>query len=120
MCKKDSGGTLLKKNKRESEVSGNRNLPSKRLWSKSKKCGYRLRSLEKEGRKEGTLCGWTVERLREAYEKVAMDDIGRLSIAQDIFRKNTDFLRRIIAPVDGRGGVLLSYVCPYLQLFPLS
>ena len=38
-----------------------------------------------------------------------MDDIGRLGIAQEIqSKKNTDFLRRIIAPVDGMGEVTLS------------
>ena len=34
--------------------------------------------------KEGKFCEWTFERLREVHEKVAMDDIGRLSIAQGI------------------------------------
>ena len=48
---------------------------------------------------------WTLERTREAYEKVAKDDIGRLGIAQEILRKSTGFLRQIIAPVDGMGGV---------------
>ena len=49
--------------------------------------------------KEGKLCEWTSERICEACEKVAKDDIGRLGI----MRKSTDFLRRIIAPVDGMG-----------------
>ena len=61
-------------------------------------------SFKEECRKEGTLCEWTFERLQGAYEKVAMDDIGRLGTAQEILRKSTDFLRRIIAPVDGMGG----------------
>ena len=30
-------------------------------------------SIREECRKEGKLCGWTFERTREAYEKVAMD-----------------------------------------------
>ena len=51
---------------------------------------------------------WTLEKTREAYEKVAREDIGRLGT-----RKGTDFLRRIIAPVDGMGGVTLSYICPH-------
>ena len=50
------------------------------------------------------------ERLEEACEMVAMDDIGRLSIAQEILRNSTGFWRRIIAPVDGIGGLILSYV----------
>ena len=49
-----------------------------------------------------------------------MDDIGRLSITQKILRKRTDFLRRIIAPVDGMGGVILSNVCPHCICFPLD
>ena len=56
----------------------------------------------------------TFERIREAYEKVAKDGIGRLGIVQEILRKSTDFLRRIIAPV---GGVTLSYVCPSCNSF---
>ena len=31
-----------------------------------------------------------------------------------------DFLRRIIAPVDGMGGVTLSYVCTHCKSFPLE
>ena len=74
----------------------------------------------KEGRKEGKPFEWTLERIRETYEKVAMDDISRLGNAQDIQGKSTDFLRRIIAPVDGLGGVTLSYVCPHGNNFTLE
>ena len=70
-------------------------------------------------RKEGKLCEWIIERLLEAFDKVAMEDIGRLSIAQDMSRKSTDFLRRINAPVHGMGGVTLSYVCPHFSCFLL-
>ena len=42
-----------------------------------------------------------LEKIREAYEKVAKERIGRLGIVQEILRKSTDFLRRIIAPADG-------------------
>ena len=77
-------------------------------------------SFKEEYRKEGKLCEWTFERFHEAYDKVAMEDIGRLSIAQDFSRKNTDFLTRIIAPVDGMGGVTLSYCCPHCSCFPLG
>ena len=74
-------------------------------------------SFKEEYRMEGHLCEWTFERIREAYEKVAMDDIRRRSIAQDTLSKCTDFSRRIIAPVDGMGG---SYVCPHCSCFPLD
>ena len=56
----------------------------------------------------------------EAYEKVARDEIGRLSIVQEIPRKSADFLRWIILPVDGMGGVTLSCVCPHCNSFPLE
>ena len=76
-------------------------------------------SFKEEYRKEKKLCEWTFERIREAYETVAMgDDTGRLGTAQEILRKSTDFLRRIIEPEDGMGGVTLSNVCPHC--FPLN
>ena len=63
---------------------------------------------------------WTLERIREAYEKVARDEVGRMGIVQEILRKRTDFLRRIIAPVDGMRGVTLSYICPHCNNFPVE
>ena len=63
-------------------------------------------------RKEEKSSEWTLERIREANEKVARDEIRRLEIAE-IRRKNT-------APVDGMGGVTLSYVCPHCNWFPLE
>ena len=97
------------------------------LWTscEAQKCGYRLQCpsnweiFKEECGKEGKLCEWTIERLQEACDKVALEDIGRLSIAQDRLRNNTDFLRRVIAPVGGMG-VTLSYVCPRCNCFPLD
>ena len=66
------------------------------------------------------MCGWTVERLQEVYDKVAMEDICRLSIAQVTLRRNADFLRGIIAPVSGVESVTLSRVCPHCSCFPLD
>ena len=63
---------------------------------------------------------WTLEKIREAYEKVAREEIGRLGIVQEMLRKSTDLLRRIVAPVGGKGGVTLSYVCPHCNRFPLE
>ena len=60
------------------------------------------------------------ERIREAFEKVAKDEAGSLSIVQGIILKSTDFLRRIIAPARGQGGVTLSYLCPHCNSFPLG
>ena len=65
---------------------------------------------EERYRKEGKSSEWTLERIREACEKVAKNEIGRLGIVQEIQRKSTDFLRRVMAPVNGMGGVILSYV----------
>ena len=60
------------------------------------------------------------ERIREAFEKMAKDEAGSLSIVQGIMLKCTDFLRRIIAPTGGQGGVTLSYLCPHCNCFPLG
>ena len=79
------------------------------------------RSFKEECRRKGKLCEWTFERLQEACDKVAMEDIGRSSVALEIFfKKNTDFLTRIIAPMLGMGGVTLSSVCPHCSCFPLD
>ena len=43
-------------------------------------------------RKEGKSCEWTLERIREACEKVAKDEIGRLGIVQDILMEKHGFL----------------------------
>ena len=34
--------------------------------------------------------------------------------------KSTGYLRRIIAPVGGQGGVTMSYLCPTCNSFPLE
>ena len=85
------------------------NAPIMRRACNAKKSGNWERFKE-EFRNEGKLCEWTFERLHEAYDKVAMEDIGHLSIAQEILRQSTDSLRRIIAPMSGVGGVTLSNV----------
>ena len=56
---------------------------------------------------------WSFERIREAFEKMAKDEAGSLSIVQGIMLKSTDFVRRIIAPAGGQGGVTLSCLCPH-------
>ena len=58
--------------------------------------------------------------VRQAHEKVVKEEAGRLGIVREILRKSTGFLRRSIAPVGGRGGVTLSYVCPHYNSFPLE
>ena len=60
----------------------------------------------------GTLSVWLSANVRECKNEAEQEDEGRQSIAQDILRKGTDFLRRIIV-AEGQGGVTLSYVCPH-------
>ena len=43
-----------------------------------------------------------------------------MSIVQEIMLRSTDYLRRIIAPVGGQGGVTMSYLCPHCNSFPLE
>ena len=79
------------------------------------------RALRGTSWKKSKLCEWNFERLQEAYDKVAMEDIGCVSIVLELFlRKSTDFLRRIIASVSGMGGVTLSHVFPHCSCFPLD
>ena len=75
-------------------------------------------NLKEEYRKEGKLCEWTFERIREACENVAMDDIARLGTAPEILRQEDGLVRRIIAPVDGMGGSRFVVRLPALQMFP--
>ena len=49
----------------------------------------------------------------ECCNDVEQDDEDRRRIAQQILLKSTDFLRRIMAPASGQGGITLSYVCPH-------
>ena len=50
------------------------------------------------------------------YAKLTKKLQDRLGVVQEILRKSTDFLRRVIAPVGGMGGVTLSYVCPHCNI----
>ena len=82
-----------------------------------KNCSWE--DFEERYRKEGKLCEWTFERIREAYEKVAQEDVGRLSIAEEILTISTDFLMRIIASRrNGRSHFVVRL--PALQLFPFG
>ena len=61
------------------------------------------------------------DRIKEAFEQVAQDDEAeKLSIVQEIMIRSTDYLRRIIAPVGGQGGVTMSHLCPNCNSFPLE
>ena len=52
-------------------------------------------------------------------KKVEKDEAGSMSVVQGILLR-TDFLRRIISPVGGQGGVTLSYVCPHCNSLHLE
>ena len=78
------------------------------------------------GRKQNTfrnevkVTGWASERTKEAFEKVAKDEARKLSIIQENMIRSTDYLRHIIAPVGGQGGVTMSYLCPHCNSFPIE
>ena len=95
--------TPLKKNKKEIKVSGNRKTLAQEVLDQVKRnadtdCNAQIMrcafNAKKSGncesfkrgifRKKGKLCEWIFGRLQEAYDKVAMNDIGLLSIVQDI------------------------------------
>ena len=60
---------------------------------------------------------WAFDRIKEAFELVAQDETEKMGIVQEIILRSTDYLRRIIAPVGGQGGVTLSYLCPNCNSF---
>ena len=63
---------------------------------------------------------WAFDRIKEAFGLVAQDEARKVSAVQEIMFKSTDYLRRIIAPVGGQGGVTMSYLCPNCTCFPLE
>ena len=100
----------VKKSKKENKVGDSKESPSKEVLEQVKRnsdtdCNALMmrraynagksgnwESFKEEFREKGKLSEWTFERLQEAYDKVALEDIDRLSVAQDILRKSTDFL----------------------------
>ena len=75
--------------------------------------------LKERYRKEGKSFERAFEGIREAHEKVAKDEIGRFGIVQEILRKSTEFLRRIIAQVWNGESHFVVWL-PTLQQFPLG
>ena len=53
----------------------------------------------------------TSAKLQERFSEVKQEDDERKSLVQQLLQRSTDFLRRIIVPVEGQGGVTLSYAC---------
>ena len=60
--------------------------------------------------KKKKLNPWIMAKLKESHQARQGDD-QRKSSVQQLLHFSADFLRRIIAPVQGQGGVTLSYVC---------
>ena len=60
----------------------------------------RWEDFKEECRVQGKSSEWAPGTIREAYEKVVKEEAGRLGVVRAILRKSTDFLRRIIAPVE--------------------
>ena len=68
---------------------------------------------------DGKLSAWASAKVRECYNEVEQEDEGRKSIAAQILQtRNTDFLRRIIVPVQGHGGVTDVVRLPSLPPIP--
>ena len=51
---------------------------------------------------EGKATEWAFDRIEEAFEKVAKDEARKLSTVQEIMKRNADYLRRIIAPLEDK------------------
>ena len=58
--------------------------------------------------------------LKRRSSLLAQDEAEKVSIVQETMLKSTDFLRRIIAPVGGQGGVTMLYLCPNCNSFRLE
>ena len=71
-------------------------------------------------RKKMKASEWASDRIKEAFEKVAQVEAEKVGTVQEIVLRSTDYLRRIIVPVGGQGGVTMSYLCPHCNSFPLE
>ena len=63
---------------------------------------------------------WAFDRTKESFELVAQVEAEKMSIVQEIMLRCTDYLRRVIAPVGGQGGVTMSYLCPNCNSLPFE
>ena len=70
--------------------------------------------------RESMQCQGSQGDVRECYNEVEQEDDGRQSMVQKVMQRTDDFLRRIIAPVGGQGGVTLSCVCLHCHRYPLE
>ena len=68
--------------------------------------------------KEDRLSIWASVKVRECYNEAELEDEGPVSIAQNIVRKSTDFLKRILAPTDGHRRIHTVLRVSSLSLLP--
>ena len=61
---------------------------------------------------------WAFDRIKEAFDLVAQDEARKVSIVQEVMFKSTDYLRRLIAPVEGQGRCHNVLPMPALQQLP--
>ena len=71
-------------------------------------------------RKKMKASAWAFDRIKEAFELVAQDEAEKMSIVQEIMLRSTDCLRCINLPVGGQGRVIMPYLCPHCNSFPLE
>ena len=111
---------------RQRSATASQKMCRYRLLPKMMELGYRAmkeciwEEYKVRFRTEEAATEWFLERICEASEKAAKDEAASLSVVQGILLRSTDFLRRIIAPGGGQGGVTLSYVCPHCNSFLLE
>ena len=61
---------------------------------------------------------WAFDKIKEAFDLVAQDEARKVSIVQEVMFKSTDYLRRLIAPVEGQGRCHNVLPMPALQQSP--
>ena len=101
---------------------------SKKYWSRSRQSSnviynaYLMRracyagksgdwEVHKKAQKDrGEISEWAFMKVKESYDMVGSEDIYRLSIAQDILRKSTGFLRESLRLQSSVGGVTLPVI----------
>ena len=71
-------------------------------------------------RNEVKVSEWAFDRIKEAFEKVGKDEARKQSAVLEIMIRSAAYLRRIIAPGEGQGGVSMSYLCPHCDSFPME
>ena len=82
--------------------------------------GSLMRHAREDFLKTGTLSFWAGVKVRELFNEVEQIDEDRKSIAQSILQRSTNFLRRIIVPIEGQGGSHYHTCAPRCHRFPME